>query len=207
MELVGNELPQSHLSRFDDASPAHRIENATKGLEEMLNYIQDDIKTGTAMPESWETLKALEQSSLELYQESIQQLKNDGHLLLIPILLMHIESCDALVVGASLSSSVHLGILSRQVLSSYRLLRLQTSNSGPDHFDLARTNLDLANGIGELLSRSPNRLYEFALPSLQTFAQWSALEHRSRTNYSRIKRLYPHDAEEVVKQQQRVEIN
>lgn len=197
MELVGNDLPQSHIQKWEAESVSHRIENATAELEKMIGDIQDDIEGGGAAEDTWETLKALEQTALELYTESTEQLKNSGHLLLIPILVVHSESCDQLH-KAPLAPSIQLGILSRQVSSLHLLIRLQIANLGPDHFDLARTNLDLANVISELLSRSPKKLYELNLSSLTGFEQWSSLEHSLRQEHKRIKALYPRDAESLI---------
>jgi hypothetical protein len=199
MELIGNDLPQSHIQRWEEENIAHRIENATAELEKILDDLQDDIDSGGVAADTWETLKALEQTSLELFTESTQQLKNNNHILLIPILVVHTETCDQLHKAPELAASVHLGILSRQVLSFHCLIPLQIANLGPDHFDLARTNLDLANAISELLSRSPKKLYDLNLSSLLSFEQWSLLEHSSRQEHKRIKTLYPHDAESFIK--------
>jgi hypothetical protein len=199
MELIGNDLPQSHIQKWEEDNIAHRIENATAELEKMLGEMQDDINSGGVAADTLETLKALEQTSLELFTESAQQLKNDNHLLLIPILVVHTETCDQLHNAPELAASIQLGILSRQVFSFHCLIPLQIANLGPDHFDLARTNLDLANAISELLSRSPKKLYELNLSSLTSFEEWSSLEHSSRQEHRRIKTLYPHDAESFIK--------
>jgi hypothetical protein len=199
IELVGNSLPSSSIQRSDETSPTRRIENATHELETMLSEMQADVENGMASTDVWETLKALELTSLELYQESVQQLQNDHHILLIPCLVVHLEACDLVQKAPSLSLTIQLGILSRLVLTAIRLLPLQTTNLGSDHFDLARTNLDLANSIGELLSRSPKRLYEMNLLSLKNFEEWSVFEHKLRKEHNRIKALYPHDAESFIK--------
>jgi hypothetical protein len=201
MELVGNDLPKSHVQRWEDDSIPHRVENATAELEKMLEEIQDDIDSSGANAETWETLKALEQSSLELYRESILQLKNPESILLNSVLLIHVEACEQLRKAPLLPLSIQVGILARQVQSLHQLIPLQIARLGNDHFDLARSNLDLANGISELLSRSPQSLYELNLPSLGAFDQWSALASYSRREHHRIKELYPHDAEEYIGKQ------
>ena len=200
MELVGHGLPKSHIHRWEDDSVVHRIETSTAELETMLDdLVQEEIKSNSTTADTWETLKVLEQSSLELYRESILQLKNPEHILLNSVLLIHVEACDQLRKAPALARSVQVGILARQVESLHRLLPLQIANLGHDHFDLARSNLDLATGISELLSRSPQSLYDLQLlPSLQAFDQWSALAGQCRREHHRIKELYPHDAEEYI---------
>jgi hypothetical protein len=135
---------------------------------------------------------------LELYTGSLEHLKNDRHVILIPSLSLHLEACTLVQRAPSLPVFVHLGILCRIIASSMRLLELQGAFLGPDHFDLGRTNLDLAQVISELLSRSPKHLFEMGIPSLKTFDAWSALEHKSRRDHTRIKALYPHDAEACI---------
>jgi SET domain len=198
MELVGNGLPRSHIHRWEDDSIVHRVETSTAELEKMLDDLQDDIKSNSTNADTWETLKALEQSSLELYRESVLQLKSNEHILLNSVLLIHVEACEQLRKAPMLPLSVQVGILARQVESLHRLIPLQTANLGKDHFDVARTHLDLATGISELLSRSPTSLYVLNLPSLKAFEQWSALAGHCRREHQRIKELYPHDAEEYI---------
>lgn len=198
MELIGNDLPQSHIQRWEENGVTHRIENAIGELQTMLDDIRDDITSGSVASDTWKTLKALEQTSLELYQESTQQLKNPGHYLLVPILGVHSETCHQLYQAPDLSVATQLGILSRQMLSLHRLIPLQIADLGLDHFDIAATQLDFANCIRELLSRSPKKLYELNLSSLTSFQEWSALEHRARQEHLRIKSLYPHDAESMM---------
>lgn len=195
MELVAYGLPPSHKDRWDEASPTHRIEQAAAELEKMLNDIQDDEREGTLQASSWETLKALEQSSLELYTESKDQLQNENHIILIPILLVHMESCEMVQRAPGLSTAVQLGIKGRQVLTAIRLRALQECNLGNEHFDLARTNLDLANSISELLSLSSKSLLDLGQKSLSNFGQWSSFEQASRREYYRVKSLYPRDLE------------
>ncbi len=204
MELIGNDLPKSDMRKWEDDTVTHRVENTTAELEKMLEDIQDEIDSGGIDSDTWETLKALEQTTLELYNEAIHQLKNDSHILLIPILRVHIETCEQLRKSPSLSTAVQLGILGRQVLNIYRLIPLQVAIHGSDHFDLARTKLDFANGISELLSRSPKKLYDLNIPSLDSFEQWSTMEYHSRIEHMRVKRFYPHDAEQKIRKSDKV---
>eukprot|EP00934_Nitzschia_sp_Nitz4_P002928 Nitzschia sp. Nitz4//scaffold122_size67431//46036//47592//NITZ4_006090-RA/size67431-processed-gene-0.45-mRNA-1//-1//CDS//3329534418//2918//frame0 len=199
VELIGNSFPPSNIQKWDEESPTRRVEKTTVELEQMLHELQEQIEDeGDDQPNNWETLKALEQSTLELFNESLEQLQNSSHLLLIPILRSHIETCALLGKAPRLSTTVQLGILSRQVLSCHRLLPLSKMMLGPDHFDMATTHLDFSNGVSELLSRDPSKLYELSLASLSNFAQWTALERNSRQEYHRIKALYPRDAEQRI---------
>ena len=200
MELIGTSLPKSSIWHWDETSLTRRVEKTVEELQNLLDGLCLEVENGRATPELWETAKALEQSSLELYTESTQQLKNTNHILLLPCLSIHLEACDLMQKAPSFSVSIHLGILSRQALTAIRLLSLQALNLGPDHFDLARTNLDIANAVGELLSRSPKHLYDLNVPILRSFQDWSAFEHKSRKEYDRIKALYPHDVGALIKQ-------
>jgi len=201
MELIGNKLPPSpHYGGSAEQSLTDRIESATEELEKMQTEVEASIQLSpTVSPESYEIPKAMEQSVLELYNSSKEQLENVNHILLIPILSLHLEICATVIKDNSLSNTMQLGVLSRQTLSAYRLLPLQKSLLGADHFDIARTSLDLANAISELLSRSTKRLYELKLPSMNTFGAWSSFEQRTRKEHIRIKALYPHDAEQYTK--------
>jgi len=197
MELIGNKLPSSCRGGLEEKSLTYRIESATEELERMQTEVEASLLLSPIVSsESYEISKALEQSVLELYNESEEQLQNVNHILLIPILSLHMEICAAAIKDPLLTNAMQLGVLSRQTLSAYRLLPLQKSLLGADHFYIARTCLDIANTISELLSRSPKRLYELKLPSMNTFAIWSSFEQRNRKEYSRIKALYPHDVEQ-----------
>lgn len=218
VELIGGSMPPSNIHgpssmvKTDDTTPdtttTQRIETATEELEEILAETKASIRASATPPNSlssdaFDTAKALEQSSLELYESAHEQLKNEKHILLLPILSLHLEACAFVLEDPSLSNnrnaSFRLGLLTRIVLSSNRAVSLQKIVKGPDHFDLGSVNLDLANALSELLSRSPERLYELKLPSLDSFAAWSTLEHKARKEHSRIKDLYPHDAEALVR--------
>jgi hypothetical protein len=194
MELIGKSLPPSATQYLDDQSITARIE---KSIEE-IEVMHQELTTEIANDQVWETVKAMELAALELYNEAVQQLNNDQHLLLVPCLTIHLEITHVVRNAPSLAVSAQLGIISRQVISALKLISLQRLYSGKDHFDLARANLDLANAIGELLSRSPKRLFELDLPSLGSVGEWSALEHKYRRESSRIQALYPHDADQLV---------
>jgi len=198
MELIGNKLaPSSCYGGLVEKCLTYRIESATEELERMQAEVEASLLLSPIVSsESYEISKALEQSVLELYNESKEQLENVNHILLIPILSLHMEICAVVIKDPLLTNSMQLGVLSRQTLSAYRLLPLQKSLLGADHFYIARTCLDIADTISELISRSPKRLYELKLPSMNTFAIWSSFEQRNREEYIRIKALYPHDVEQ-----------
>lgn len=195
MELIGNSLPPSPLLGGSEQTVTDRIEATTEDLEKM----QSELEASSSSPESLETAKALEQTLLELYKASVEQLQNASHILLVPILNLHIEICALVLKDGSLTNSNQLGVLSRQTLSGYDLLPLQRSLLGHDHFAIARTSLDLAESISQLLSRSPKALYDLKLPSMNNFAAWSRFEHDMRKEHNRIKALYPHDVEKLIK--------
>lgn len=200
MELVGKSLPPSPIQGVVDETLTDRIENATEELEKMQREIEASLHLSPiSSHETSETVKALEQTALELYKESGEQLQNLNHILLIPILSLHMDICALVLRDASLSNSVQIGVVSRQILSAYHLLPLQKALLGADHFDVARTTLDLADSISQLLSRSAKTLCDLNLPSMGTFAAWSTFEHETRKEHNRIKALYPHDVEKHIK--------
>ena len=196
MELIGNRLPPSPIHGVSDEMLTDRIESTIADLEKM----QLDIEgTQQQSPEGLETAKAIEQTLLEFYKASVEQLQNASHILLVPILSLHIEICALVLKDESLRKSNQLGVLSRQTMSGCDLLPLQKTLLGPDHFAVARTSLDLAESISQLLSRSPKSLYNLKLPSMNTFAAWSTFEYETRQEHNRIKALYPHDVEKHIK--------
>ena len=196
MELIGKNLPPSPLVGSFDPTLTDRIENSTEDLERMQTEIEALQPLGT--PETYETAKALEQTILELYKTSVEQLQNSKHILLIPILSLHIEICALVLKDASLTNSNQLGALSRQTVSGYNLLPLQKEQLGADHFILARTSLDLADCISQLLSRSSKSLCDLKLPSMETYAACLAFERQTRKEHNRIKALYPHDVDKHI---------
>ena len=204
MELVKGKFPPSSIDHVDEENPTFRIEKSAQDLEKLQLELTGTVKENSNnVPDGvWETIKALEQSCLELYTESKQQLENENHLLLIPCLSIHLEACDLVQRAPGLTVAVQLGILSRQVFSAYQLIALQKSYLGPDHFDLGRTHLDLANAVGELLSRSPKHLTGLENLPKKNFDEWSKIEHVSRSEYKRIKALYANNAESILANQQ-----
>jgi len=201
MELIGKILPPSPIHGGQiDPTLTDRIESTTEDLERIQSEIEGTSQSPVVVsPESFETAKALEQTLLELRKASEEQLQNTNHVLLIPILSLHVEICAFVLKDPSLTNSNQLGVLSRQTLSGYNLSPLQKTLLGPNHFALARTSLDLANSISQLLSRSPKNLYDLKLSSMNSFVDWSAFEHETRKEHNRIKALYPHDIEKHIR--------
>jgi hypothetical protein len=199
MELVNGNFPKSSVDHVDSESPTQRIEICLNEFEKIHDELAAVIRGREVVaPDVWESVKAFEQSALELYEETTRQLSNDQHLLLIPCLLIHLEACDSVQRAPGLSVNVQLGILSRQVKSYCKLIPLQISLLGPHHFDLGRSHLDYANAIGELLSRSPKHLFNLNLSSLASFENWSRVESDSRREHKRIKNLYSEKAETLL---------
>lgn len=194
MELIGNRLPVSALNKWDDDSTTHRIEMAIAELDAMY---KDAVAEGDVAATS-EQAKALEQTSLELCTAAEYQLRNQNHVLLVPCRRLHMDSCDLVQRDQSLSLADRLKLLGRLIVTARSLLQLQKLLLGSDHFDIARTDLDLAQAIEELLSRSPKLLLALQLEGLQNESAWSALEYKVRKDYERIKALYPCDADKYI---------
>jgi hypothetical protein len=198
MEQIGNQLPVSAIDRWDEGSATNRIEMATAEFEELYQDAAEQVGDGPIPPENSEQVKALEQASLELFTEAVRQLENESHLLLIPTLRLHFDSCDFVQRDPSLTATQRVQLLCRMVVTARKLLTLQEMFHGSDHFDLATTNLDLAQAVEELLATSSKHLVALAVAGLGTPVAWSALEHRCRKEYERVSRLYPHDAEKII---------
>jgi hypothetical protein len=197
MEFINGGLPSSSREYVDGDSTTSRIEHAIAEMESLKESLSNPSDYAS---ESWEHAKALEVSSLELFSEASDQLQNDNHLLLIPCLALHLDTCILVLqrdaTTSALNNSQRCKLIGRQVLTALRLIDLQKAYWGSDHFDLARTYLDLAQAIEDLLSKSPRHLFELATKKreLRTFRDWSSLEFQSRKAYERIKALYPRDA-------------
>jgi hypothetical protein len=198
MEEIGDQLPISAIDKWDEGSATNRIEMAIAEFEDLYQDAAEQVGNELIPPENSEQVKALEQASLELFSEAVRQLQSEHHLLLIPTLRLHFDSCDFVQRDPSLTVTQRVQLLCRMVVTARNLLALQEMFHGPDHFDLARTNLDLAQAIEELLATSSKHLVALALEGLGTPVAWSALEHRCRKEYERVSRLYPHDAEEII---------
>lgn len=192
-ERVQNRVPVSALDAWDEDSPTRRVERTVAALDgtyhdAVATLARDgDYATVSAL------VQALEQASLALCTEAEHQLGNAQHVLLVPCRRLHLDACDLVQRDPSLRVADRLKLLSRLVETACRLLRLQKMLLGPDHFDVARTNLDLAQGIDELLSRAPQRLLNLRLDGLSSISAWSALECKVRRDYERIAALYPRD--------------
>ena len=98
--------------------------------------------------------------------------------------------------STTLSHTQRIKLLGRTVVTALRLLELQVAYFGKDHYDVARTNLDLSQSVQELLAKSSAHLttLETNRPDLNNFRAWSAFEHACKKEYERIKDLYPRDA-------------
>lgn len=187
MELVAGSLPPSSIDNNDAVGDTvtRRIETTVQELSSHIEELEmaREVNLNVAM--------ALELSSLELCRVADEQLQNQNHLLLLPCLKLHVDAC-ALVQKTSIHASVRVKLLERLVGSAMRLLALQKLYHGPDHFDIARTELDLAEGISELLSRNPTRLLSLdtGVGNLQSATQWASYENELRKDYRRIKEAY-----------------
>jgi hypothetical protein len=197
MELVGFQLPLSSIKELDDDAVTSRIERTVAEMVELYTETSEQIKGNPNNSELWDSCKALEQSSLQLCSEALDQLQNNHHLLLIACLQLHLDSCDLVQRDPCLPSSQRLSLLCRLILTAHPLLAVQERFHGPDHFELASTHLDLAQGLEEVLSLSPKQLLLLQLDGLSSVGAYAALEYKSRKEFERIKSLYPHDAEKI----------
>jgi hypothetical protein len=195
MELIGKQLPASSLIRSDENSITRRVEKSIAELEEIYRDLVD--RTGNDdLPES---ATYLEQATYELYKETKRRLQNEKHLLLIPCLKLHVDSCDLVQrVATTWSLSDRIDLLGRLVMSATSLVHLQKQFHGPDHFDIGRTNLDAAQAIEELLSKSSKHLLSLKVEGLDDLSSWSSLENRLRIDFDRISCLYPKDADAFI---------
>jgi len=147
-------------------------------------------------------IEALEQASQELCTQAQGRLNNPKHLLLIPCLELHLECADLVQRRVtSLGASHRMLLLCRVVTTAMRLLELQTTYHGPDHCDLARTNLDLAQAIDGVLSKSAKNLLQLDAEGYTSASAWTGLESRCRKEFLRISNLYPRDAKHWISAQ------
>jgi hypothetical protein len=237
MELVHGEIPPSSRDRPENNAErvTTQVEAATDELQQLYQdmresfpsasmqlptplNISDDAETqdGAINNEALaviEQIRMLESASDELVSSAGERLGNGRHMLLVPCLELHLD-CASLVLqhDATLKAAHRTQLLGRTVRTAMRLVELQTALHGRDHYDLARSHLDLANSIEELLSRSPKTLFalgqgdgadgEFPAnstrPPLTTVAAWSAREHQARKEHHRIKDLYPRDVDKYM---------
>ena len=207
MEVINGGLPSSSKEFVDEDFVTSRIERSIAELDLMYQSAKDALpssQTDKLNAEYWEQAKAIEVSSLELYVEAKSQLRNKNHLLLIPCLVLHLDACDLVLrhdarssLSSSLTNAQRCKLLARQVTTAHNLIQLQRAYWGDDHFDLARTYLDLAYAIDELLSKSQKHLLELSIAksnNLTNFRNWSSLQHQCRKEHERIRNLYPKDA-------------
>jgi SET domain len=203
LELVNKQLPPSNLERtYGDETLTHRIEVTTAELEDQCREISSENRTTPLTPDEAERAKALELASLELYTAAVAQLGNSSHLLLLPCLQLHLDACDLVQRRVSLPSKQRIDLLGRLIVTAQKLLRLQELVLGCDHFDLARTQLDLAQAVEELLSRAPNHLDTLFEDGPRSITDFSSLEAKTRKRHEQIKLLYPNDTESHIKTSQ-----
>jgi len=199
MELVAGRLPPSALNRCDpETSVTYRIEKAIAELRGLYLQEAGELQYPSNSDDSVDQIKALEQASRELCEQANEQLQNPNHVLLIPALELHLDTADLVQRRCRLGLSHRTLLLGRVVGTAKRLAELQGMFHGPDHFDLARTKLDLAQAIEELLSTSANHLLQLCQDEYSSVAAWSSLENKSRKDFQRIKSLYPRDAGEWI---------
>lgn len=149
IDLVGGKIPNATAVEL-----MQNIEAAVAALEEQCrDLIEKANIIKTLSDDEAETAKALEQASLELYSSAQSQLANNHHILLLPCMGLHVDACDLVQRYVRLPKTQRARLLTRLVSTGRKLARVQREILGPDHFDLARTHLDVAQAIeGEFCS-------------------------------------------------------
>lgn len=252
MELVSGSIPPSNAqspltessieTNRDNDDVCLRIENTLQEMEDLLNDLslaitierlqkqqqlqqQKQQTSSSSTPNSTdEAMKALEQSSLELIQESINQLQNRGHILLLRCYRLHLDCCDILSSSSSPSSSIltkkqEIQLHLRSLHSSQQLLKLQILYLGNFHPDVAETYNDLSQSIHILLSMDPNSLFTFdddvfnnedgkgnsEVSNMKeknkqktNFSYWSRKEAEYKKEFNRISSFYPRNTQEYI---------
>jgi hypothetical protein len=141
-EHVNKRIPSS-----SDIEMMQNIETATAQLLEQwreLNVASASLTGKYLSEDDSENAKALELASLELYTSSLAQLQNDKHLLLLPCLMLHLDACDLVQRHIHLSKSQRVSLLMRLVSTGRTLSTLQCQVLGEDHFEIAKTKLDIS---------------------------------------------------------------
>ena len=190
MELVAQHIPPSWTNHIETESVTTRIENTISELEGLLIGME-----GSAEPT--ESL-SLEQASLELLQAAEDELSNPHHILFIPILKLHVDSCYVVQRVSSVSSTDRRKLLCRLIASASRLELMLTKLFGGDHFDVASAAMDVAQSLDDLVHRSPQHLVSSHLLGLETIEQYTAVALDAWKRCKRIKALYPKDAHSII---------
>jgi SET domain len=243
MEVVQGQFPESSTQFRDQDTVTFRLEKSLEEMNALYHSTKDALSSSSSSPSGQgvvpvlsimmdmvEQAKALELSSLELYQEARQQLQNDRHILLLPCLILHMDACHLILETNDANNNAnnnhhhHDGaiillnhkqrcmLLGRMIVTGMELLELQRGLYGDDHFDVARTNLDLSQAIQDLLANSPDTLLHLVTATSvhstshdnnndnhpKTFRDWSTLEYQYRRQHERIKALYPRDAHKYI---------
>jgi hypothetical protein len=159
LETVGGNLPTS-----EEAEMIQNIEKATSELESHSRELAETAAmTRGFSEEEAETAKALELAALELCTTAEEILRNDKHITLLSCLALHLDACDLVQRQVALPSNLRSHLLSRLVVTGRKLATLQTQILGSEHFDLARTHLDVAQTVQgkQLQSLTARSLFRF----------------------------------------------
>jgi SET domain len=195
MELMGLEWPISPCSSRENSSDDSITSRVEASIAELESLQQDIIVT----EEDFRGSTALEQRCWEFLGTLEGELQNKQHILWIPARSLHVNICSGLLacpISDHLSFFERMAVLQRLVASAEHLRDLQRQLLGPDHFDIAQTNLDLVQAVEELMSRSPRHLRDL-WPSDHVSA-WSAQVFQIRFDYERIKALYPENVNDFI---------
>jgi tRNA (Thr-GGU) A37 N-methylase len=86
----------------DGDSVTSRIKKATEELDAMQSEIAAEIESLG----DFETAKALELSLLEMYNRSVEELQNEEHIIVIPILSLRIDACSLVLKDPGLTRAI-----------------------------------------------------------------------------------------------------
>ena len=204
-ERINNTVPPSsiHPPPPNNTAITPDVENALTQLEELQRSSREASNSSTSgRAEASEQTRTLEAASFELLTVSVARLGNDRHVLLIRCCRLHLDAVESLLRDGGMGGRKRQEALCRFLPTCRRLAVLQMGCLGSDHPDLARTYLDMAMGIGGLLSDAPQKLFALQLEDIgggggmENFHQCSREEDRCRKEHVRIRDLYPRDVEE-----------
>jgi SET domain len=194
MERVGPVWPMSSWSSREDSSENSITSRMEADLAELESQYADVMMT-----EDVRDAQTLEQRCWEWFRTLQDALQNDQHILWIPARALHVNICSGILSHPAAdrrSLFDRMALLQRLVISAEHLRDLQRQFHGPDHFDIAQTSLDLVQAAEELLSRSPHQLRD--VWSGDHVSAWSARAFQIRSDYERIKALYPENVNDFI---------
>lgn len=199
MTMYSSDTNNNPTNSSKSTTISERVEGTIAELEVLLDEVQSNI-TLWEIKECLERLQSLEMTIFELGIEIIQQLQNHQHILVLRCWQMYMNCCDTIlqilpthstvVVFSTtttttrnpISQTFRWTMLRQMILVGHHVLHLQQLWYGLDHYDIARTCLDVAQCIQELLSESPYKYLFQPIPSLVTLFYLSTQSSNTNKN-------------------------